>query len=471
MEKFFFYSTSICLLVIALFLSSCGPLYDPIDITGKVVNSSDNQPISEALVKITSPSELISETFSNESGEFFFEDVEVDTLVNMTFEVSKEGFVTETVTVSASPEQNLTVPSIAVTSTEFDGGDDSGGVSGATGGAAAIVLTNLASEVINISETGGNVNSAFTFEVQDSTGRPIGSQNAVDVNFVITNGPGGAEGISPEVVRTNENGTVTSNIFAGNRAGNLSIEARIERPEVGLTIRSKPILLTIHGGFPDLEHFSIAADVFNFEGLAINGNRNSITVIVGDKFSNPAKPGTPVYFNTTGGVIQGSGVTDDDGQVEVELISGDPRPSDGFLTIRAHTFDENDQEIVRTIPVLFSGPPTSQNITVTPDTFDIPPNGSQRFTMEITDVNGNALPFNTSITVTPSDGMTVDGDVDISIPNTLGTGEGITLFSFTAQDSDEETSERQDVSIRIEVETPGGFTASKTISGFKAKSF
>jgi len=67
--------------------------------------------------------------------------------------------------------------------------------------------------------------------------------------------------------------------------------------------------------------------------------------------------------------------------------------------------------------------------------------------------------------------MTVDGDVDISIPNTLGTGEGITLFSFTAQDSDEETSERQEVSIRIEVETPGGFTASKTISGFKAKSF
>jgi len=470
MGKFFFYSTSICLVVIAFFLSSCGPLYDPINITGKVVNSSDNQPISEALVKITSPSELINETFSNESGEFFFEDVEVDTLVNMTFEVSKEGFVTETVTLSASPEQNLTVPSIAVTSTEFDGGDDSGGVSGATGGAAAIVLTNLASEVINISETGGNVNSAFTFEIQDSTGRPIGPQNAVDVNFVITNGPGGAEGISPEVVRSNENGTVTSNIFAGNRAGNLSIEARIERPEVGLTIRSKPILLTIHGGFPDLEHFSIAADVVNFEGLAISGNRNPISVVVGDKFSNPAKPGTPVYFNTTGGVIQGSGVIQD-GELEVDLISGNPRPADGLLTIQAHTFDENDQEIVRTIPVLFSGPPSTQNITVTPNTFDIPPNGSQRFTMEITDVNGNALPFNTNITVTPSDGMTVDGDVDISIPNTLGTGEGITLFSFTAQDSDEETSERQEVSIRIEVETPGGFTASKTISGFKAKSF
>ena len=191
MKKASSYFISASFLITILFLSACGPLYDPIDITGKVVNSSDNQPISEALVKITSPSELISETFSNESGEFFFEDVEVDTLVNMTIEVTKDGFITETVTITASPEQNLTVPSIQITSTEVDegGGDDSGGVSGATGGAAAIVLTNLASEVINISETGGNVNSAFTFEIQDSTGRPIGPQNAVDVNFVITNGP------------------------------------------------------------------------------------------------------------------------------------------------------------------------------------------------------------------------------------------------------------------------------------------
>lgn len=452
---------------LALLLYSCDEIYDPIFVSGTVVDVGSGSPIADATVSIISPADLASSTSSNENGEFLFEEVAVDSIIDITIQATKEGFSTDEITVLAAPDRELVVPVLKLQNQQGD--DSGGGVSGATGGAAAIELISLSSEVINISETGGNVNSAFTFEVQDSTGRPIGSQNAVDVNFVIVNGPGGAEGISPTVVRTNENGTVTSNIFAGNVAGNLSIEARIERPEAGLTIRSKPILLTIHGGFPDLEHFSIAADVFNFEGLAINGNRNPITVIVGDKFSNPAKPGTPVYFNTTGGVIQGSGVTDDDGEVEVELISGDPRPSDGFLTIRAHTFDENDQEIVRTIPVLFSGPPSSQNITVTPNSFDIPANGSQRFNMEITDVNGNALPFNTSITVTPSDGMTVDGDVDITIPNTLGSGEGITEFSFTAQDSDEETSERQEVSIRIEVETPGGFTASKTISGFKAK--
>lgn len=456
------------LIALAFLMYSCDDIYDPITVSGSVVDVSSGSPVADATVTITSPSDLSASTFSNENGEFLFEEVAVDSIIDITLQASKEGFSTDEITVLAAPDRGLVVPDLKLRNQQ---GDDGGGVvSGSTGGAAAIELVSLSSEVINISETGGNVNSAFTFEVQDSTGRPIGPQNAVDVSFVITNGPGGAEGISPEVVRTDENGTVTSNIFSGNRAGNLSIEARIDRPEVGLTIRSKPILLTIHGGFPDLEHFSIAADVFNFEGLAINGNRNPITVIVGDKFSNPAKPGTPVYFNTTGGVIQGSGVTDDDGQVEVELLSGDPRPSDGYLTIRAHTFNENDQEIVRTIPILFSGPPTSGNINVTPSTFNIPANGSQRFEMEITDVNGNVLPFNTSITVTPSDGMTVDGDVDISIPNTLGSGEGITRFFFTAQDSDEENSDSQEVSIRIQVDTPGGFSASKTITGFKAKS-
>lgn len=459
------------LIALTLLFYSCDDIFEPITISGRVVDTGSGSPVTNATVAISSPEELAASTFTNENGEFLFEDVAVDSIIDITFQASKEGFSADEVTILAAPDRELVVPDLELQNQEEN--DSEGGVSGATGGAAAIVLTNLASEVINIAETGGNVNSAFTFEVQDSSGRAIGSQNAVDVSFVITNGPGGAEGISPEVVRTNENGTVTSNIFSGNRAGNLSIEALIERPEVGLTIRSKPILLTIHGGFPSLEHFSIAADIYNFEGLSINGNRNPISVVVGDKFSNPAKPGTPVYFNTTGGVIQGSGVIQD-GELEVELISGNPRPSNGFLTVRAHTFDENDQEIVRTIPILFSGPPISQNITVTPNSFDIPPNGSQRFEMVITDPNGNVLPFETSIRVIAPDGLELDGDVDLTIPNTLGNSpnqEGITEFSFTARDSDEENSDSQEVSIRIEVETPGGFSASKTISGFKAKSF
>lgn len=452
----------------------CEEIYEPITITGQVVESNSQSPVSNATVSIVSPEDLARETISDGSGNYIFEEVAVDSVIDLTIRAEKEGFSTESVTVLAAPERELTVPDLRIADRQRDEGDD---IASPVGGAASIILVNLSSQSIRITETGGEVNSSFTFEVQDSSGRAIDANHAVDVEFEITEGPGGGETITPTVVRSDANGLVSSNIFAGNVAGNLKIQATIERPEVGLTVRSKPILLTIHGGFPDLAHFSIAADIYNFEAYNINGNRDEITVIVGDKFSNPVKEGTPVYFNTTHGVIQGSGVTNPDGEVTVDLISGDPRPprSNAYATIRAYTFDENDNEISRQIPVLFSGPPSGVKIQVTPSTFNIGPGGSQEFTMVITDVNDNPLPFNTRITVTPSDGMTVDGQVNVTVPNALNSDTpsetGTTRFVFTAQDSDDESSDSQKVGILIEVETPGGYTASKTITGSKAKAF
>lgn len=461
-----------------LFINSCD-LNDadstPFTITGQVQTLNTENGIADALVEIISPTDLQREAITNPSGMYVFEDVVVDSVIDVRIQASRQGFNTSSIDVVAVPGRDLVVPVIrlrATTTGGDDGGSTGGGggtVSGPPAGAAAIILQGVSSNSINIAETGGNVSSSFTFVVQDSSGRAITSEGAVDVEFILTEGPGGGEAITPELVRTNASGQVTSNLFAGNAAGNVKIEARIFREDINLEIRSKPILLAIHGGFPDLEHFSIAASIFNFEGLAINGVRNQVTVIVGDKFSNPVKPGTPVYFNTTGGIIQGSGQTNDDGEIQVDLISGDPRPVDGYATIRAQTFNEDDQRIEKQVQVLFSGPPTNQNIVVTPETFAIGPNGSQAFTMIITDPNGNPLPFNTSIEVEPAEGMAVEGDVSVNVPNTLFGGPGVTEFSFTARDTDEDNADVQDVSIVIKVNTPAGFSATKTLTGTKAK--
>ncbi len=450
---------------LALIGFGCDTTDDPILITGQVIDQDSGNSVSQAIVEITSPQELAASTFSDESGQYRFEEVQVDSVLDITVQASRDGFSTETITVTAVPERQLNVPDLKVRNL----GTDSS-VGEPAKGAASIELISSDEVTINVTETGGRVNSAFTFEVQDSTGQAINQANAVDVEFLLVGGPDDVT-ITPERVRTNANGRVTSNVFAGNTAGNLKVEARIVREDIGLTIKSSPILLTIHGGFPNIDQFSIAASIFNFEAWSINGNRNQITVIVGDKFSNPVKPDTPVYFNTTGGIIQGSGTTDSDGQIQVDLISGDPRPSGGYATIRAQTFNENDAPIEREIQVLFSGPPSRNNIDISPSTFNIGPNGSETFTMRTTDINGNPLPFNTSIDVIPPDGMTVDGDVNITVPNTLSPGEGVTDFTFTARDSDDTSNESQDVSIRIEVETPGGFTATRTIQGRKAKAF
>lgn len=455
--------------VIAIFLYGCEEIYEPITVTGKVVENNSESPVANATVSIVSPEDLAMETISNSSGEFIFEEVAVDSVIDLTIRAEKEGFASNSITILAAPEKELIVPDLKIRNQQS--GDDDGGAEGAAGGAANIEQINLESESIRISETGGLGKSAVTFAVFDSLGNPINSQNAVDIQFRIIAGPGGGESITPNVVTTNANGEASANIIAGTKAGNMKIEAVFERSDIGLTVRSKPILLTIHGGFPDLAHFSIASDIYNFEAYSINGNRDEITVIVGDKYSNPVKEGTPVYFNSTHGVIQGSGVTDADGQVTVDLISGDPRPpaNNAISTIRAYTFDENDNEITREIPVLFSGPPASSKIKVNPSTFNIGPGGSQTFNMTVTDINDNPLPYNTRISVTPSDGMTVDGETDISVPNTLSPGSGVTQFTFTAQDSDDESSDQQEVSILIEVETPGGYRATKTITGSKGK--
>jgi len=467
LKRYVLFSTIIFLLF------SCSKFLDtdpePVTVSGIVTNSS-GEPIEGALVSILSPPPEESTT-TDEDGVYEFSRT-IEEAVSYNIEISKDGYESRTEEFVADPSNGPNFPNVQLSEPGNDdddsGNDDGDEVEGTTGGAASIILDNLSDSSINISETGGNVNSTFTFVVQDSAGRALDGNGAVDVEFILTSGPGGGEAISPEVVRTGNDGTATASLFSGNIAGNVKIEAKVERTDIDLTIRSKPILLTIHGGFPDQNHFSIAVDEYNFEGFLVNGNRNQIDVIVGDKFSNPVKPGTTVYFNTTGGIIQGSGETDDDGQITVDLISGDPRPADGYATITAYTFNDEDEEITRDIEVLFSSGPSNDNITVTPNTFDIPPNGSESFDMVVTDTNGNPLPSGTTITVEPPEGMAVEGDVDISVPNSLTGGEGITEFSFTARDTYDES---QDVSIVILVETPEGYTARKTIRGMKAKTF
>ncbi len=451
-----------------------------ITISGTVVDRSTGNGINSAIVRIVSPDDITRSTSTDASGAFTFEGVPVEDDTDITIEATKEGFDIVTITVLAIPDRDSELSPIELIpegSDDGGGGGDTGGgeVGGESGGAASISLVNVTNEAINIEETGGDVNSAFTFVVQDSAGRNIDLDKAVDVLFEIVSGPAGAA-ITPEVVRTNADGRATSNLFSGNTAGPVKIEARVVRSDVGLTIRSKPVVIAIHGGFPDLEHFSIAVEQFNFEGFSVNGVRDPVTVIVGDKFSNPVKPGTPVSFQTTGGVIQGSGETDDDGIVTVDLISGDPRPTHpqfglGYATVTATTVDETDTPISREITVLFSAPPSNSTITVTPSTFDIPANGSQAFSATITDINGNPLPAGTTITVTASEGLVVNGDSDVAVPNTLFGGPGVTEFSFSVVDGDDESNAQQDGNVTILIETPGGFSARKTISGTRAKTF
>ncbi len=186
-------------------------------------------------------------------------------------------------------------------------------------------------------------------------------------------------------------------------------------------IRSMPVAVAIHGGLPDSTHFSLAVEKLNFPGYNIYGLIDRITAYVGDKYGNPVKPETAVYFTTTGGLIEGSAFTDVLGQASVRLVSAAPKPlhpilGPGFATVTGRTADENQNEIEALAIVLFSGVP---QISVNPSNIDVPNGGSQYFAYRVSDQNNNPLAAGTSISVTVEKGdVEAYGNTNLTLPDT-----------------------------------------------------
>ncbi len=478
-----FYQPLLLIFATLLALSACESSNSDtsVSISGIVINQSTGKPLYQAVVEIISPVELNATSVTDSSGAFSFKGIEIDATTDIVIEAKKTGFDRVSITVVASKglEVSLDNPLVLIPEDEDPDDEDGGGDDGVQGpstGPAAIILTSIPKQAINIAETGDEISSAFTFQVQDSAGRALSNSNSVIVNFEIISGPGGGEAVTPASIETNADGKVTTSLFSGNRAGPVKIQASITRPELGLTIKSTPVLIAIHGGFPDQDHFSLTLAKRNIEGYNFNNVRDEVTVIVGDEFSNPVKPGTVVYFNTTGGTIQGSKETDADGLATVELITAKPRPNEnivgsggrpGYGYVIASTIGKSNQPVIDSTVVLFSGLP--QTPTVTPTTFNIAPNGGVSFNYEVTDQFGNPLAAGTKFKVEVGEGLAASGDVDFTLGDYLFPGVGSTQFSFSVSDIDDENDDPGETTIKISVTTPKNQTSSITLSGTRAK--
>jgi hypothetical protein len=428
------------------------PQQKTVILSGRVFESVTGSPIDSAVIKVTGITPQIV-TYTDSVGKYRVSfGVEVETEVKVI--AFKEGYEPDTVAVLAIPGRTVNVPSLLLKRTAPE--------TPTSGEAASIVLVSQTAKSIGVKGSGSVETAQMVFEVQDSSGKPVDLAHSVEVSFRIGSGPGGGEFIYPPKARTDAKGRVTANIVSGTKAGVVQIVA--ESNVGSKTIRSLPVVIVIHGGLPDSAHFSIAPEKLNFPGYNVFGLRNKITAYVGDKYGNPVKPGTAVYFTTTGGIIEGSALTNEQGQGSVNLISAEPRPvhpvlGPGYAIITATTADENQRTIKAETIVLFSGIP---QITVEPTTFDIPNLGSQVFNYIVSDQNGNPLAGGTTIRVT-IDGKDIRalGDLDITIPDTRD--RSWTRFSFAIQDTTSDTVERP-VLIRISASGPNG-SATVNISG------
>lgn len=281
-----------------------------------------------------------------------------------------------------------------------------GGTSGGSGLAQTIFFLGASQPEVQVYGVGGKETTIMSWEVRDSLGLPIDEAHALDLTFGLLGAINGGEYVSPVVLKTNASGQAHMTFNAGIKSGVVQVFATAT---VGSrTITSGPVKVVVTGGFPDQAHFSIATNKFNFPALGILGLRNTISVLVGDKYSNPAAP-SAVYFSTTAGVIQGGvagTVTSKDGQGSVDLFSGNPAPlgansapgwGDGYHRVTARTLGQNGVSVQDSILLLWSGAGVISNVS--PATFNIPNGGSQSITFQVSDYLGHPLAAGTRIMV------------------------------------------------------------------------
>lgn len=402
-----------------------------VSLSGVVLDQAQEQPVTGAFVRIQ-PLDIVVET--DDLGRYFAE-VEVDSSMQLTLVASKDGFSSGSTSVFAVADRAIEAPTIRLQQTA--------GEAPVSGQASNILLLEQSSASIGVKESGAQEVANITFQLADSLGRPVIVDHSADVHFRFGAHPGGGEFIHPTEAETDNRGRVTVNLSSGTRAGAVQI---IAETTVGSNvIRSKPVSVAIHGGLPDQTHFSLGPETYNYPGLTVYGLRNPVSVIVGDKYANPVKQGTVVYFTTDHCVIGGSVTTDQDGEGTVDFISANPLPPRGITVITASTADENQNNVVARIPMVLTGFPYIRFADPPPIFAEL----SRTYEVIIDDVNGNPLVEGTTITVeAQGNKVKAVGHTEVELSRTgffdfnsdgdifdyedVVRGEGITRFRFRA---------------------------------------
>lgn len=422
-----------------------------VTLNGAVLNNDTGLPIANAVVRLLDiePSEI---TLSDSLGQYHIE-FEVSDSREVKVAAFKESYVADTTEALAVPGRVVQVSLLKLSPTSSTPSN--------SGNAKSLYLYSQSAVGIGIITAGDPEVAQLVFEIVDSTGAPVDLEHSEVVHFAVLAGPGGGEYVTPDSAMTNNDGKVEVQLFSGFKAGVVQVQAGIP----GTGIESNPISIVIHGGYPHINHFSVASNRLNFPGLVYINLENPIIALVGDKFSNPVRPGTAVYFKSDGGIIGAADTTDENGYAGVILRSGLPHPvhptlGPGFATITAQTIDENQDSINVETLVLFSGYPA---ISINPNSgFTIPDGGSKAFVYTVSDQNDNPLAESNTISVEiEGEGIETSGDLSIDLPDTQS--PAWTSFSFTVTEVSDSNYVRP-VTIKVKSTGENGI-ASLTITG------
>ncbi len=475
----------VAMLVAVVFgLNACnsddtGPSAGVGTVTGFVKDASSQNALAGVTVEGTIGTSISDAAVTGSDGKFELR-FDVDSAMTASISIRSYTGYRDTTNISIAVKPNeATLRDVLLTPKSQVVG--SGG--GTSGLAQTIAFLGANPGQVSVYGVGGQETSVLGFEARDSLGIPVDAAHAVQIQFTLQGGPAGGEYVSPSVLTTNSVGRAFIAFNSGTRSGVVQVVASAV---VGSrTILSAPVRLVINAGFAVQDHFTVGAARFNFPTLGIMNLRDQMSVLVGDRYSNPVVVGTAVYFRTGAGVIQPTVFTSVDGQGTADLISGNPSPTgvyaaqpygDGYHWVVARTIGQSGVAVQDSILILWSGRSAISNVS--PTTFTIPNTGFQDFTFTVSDYLGHPLSSGTKISVVATVAPPPNPDDPINqvlvgfgrngqltLEDVIFSGAGATDFSFRLSDGSPDPSVPAGaVTVSIVVESENG-NAYRTLNG------
>jgi hypothetical protein len=319
-----------------------------------------------------------------------------------------------------------------------------------------VVSVSKSSIIVNDGSASDKSLTTVTFDVRDSVGNllinplnPSAAKVYVTFQVIPSDGILGGANLLITADSTNEFAQVSTKLLAGTKSGVFTIKATT-------VVTGKPPIsastnITIRSGPPDPAHFAIAPNRYNFPALerVDESLTDAIVVSLADQYSNPIEAGTQVYFDATNLAVDPVAVTNSNGFASVKLYAAGKKPmgsniypglSAGEMRLRGRTVNlETGAEIRDSILLIVTGRPI---ITKTggPATYAISNAGSAGpWTFTVVDQLGHPMSAGTNISVS-APGGTTQGNGNVTMPDVIGTGSGVTSFSVTLVDADATTS-------------------------------
>ncbi|MBI2429360.1 MAG: Ig-like domain-containing protein [Ignavibacteriales bacterium] len=290
-----------------------------------------------------------------------------------------------------------------------------------TGSLSSIAIISVEKNEISVQGVGGDENTTVIYEARDLLGNPLDISNQTMLNFKLVGVTGFDERVKPDSSLTNPfTGRVNVNVTGGTRSTVLQVIAQ----NASKTVKSSPVPIVVHGGFA-------VESLFVFKNAPKNisiydRNETAINMQVGDRYGNPVKSGTAVYFETNAGIIGASGFTDNSGNVQTRFTA---IKSDSYLGgryIKASTVGlksgNTDSIVSSQLNILMSGAPAVTAVNVPTDTVLLFDGTSTTIQYRIQDVLGNPISgghnYQVFLEGSVASQLLVQGDVAGVVPDT-----------------------------------------------------